>query len=121
MGIFSHLFTLLMASHTSNHTYSLLKKYDSSNFFDQFIFIAANDPGQGYVNWPDRDTALNRGLAGVSTDGRVILQADSTNNAQGPGRDGIWVQSQDTFNAGTLVVVDLQSMPGNVCGAWTKL
>ncbi|QDS72463.1 hypothetical protein FKW77_009785 [Venturia effusa] len=126
MTIFSRLFTLLSALPTSsppkysNHTYSLQYTYNSTNFFDKFEFLNLPDPQEGLVTYANVTTAKEMGLAGVS-DGRVFLRADmARNNAEGK-RDSVWVQGREAFDAGSLFVVDMQSMPANACGAWSRL
>lgn len=129
MTIFSGIYTLLAALPLNplynNHTYSLQYTYDSTNFFDKFDFLNLPDPNlpslsNGSVKYVNASVAKDMGLAGIS-DGRIFLRADLPHNNAENKRDSIWVQGRERFDAGTLFVVDMQSMPGNVCGAWSKL
>ncbi|KAE9987760.1 hypothetical protein EG328_001574 [Venturia inaequalis] len=127
MTIFSRLFTLFAAlpttkgpPPTSNHTYTLQHIYNSTNFFDKFEFLNLPDPATGLATYVNVSTAQDLGLAGI-TDGHIFLKADMPHNNPEGKRDSIWVQGREGFDAGTLFVIDMQSMPGNVCGAWSKL
>lgn len=127
MTICSRIFSLLAAlprtngpPHSSNHTYSLQYTYDSTIFFDRFEFLNLPDPFGGQVTYVNVSTAKDLGLAGVS-DGRIFLKANLPQNNAENKRDSIWVQGREAFDVGSLFVIDMQSMPGNVCGAWSRL
>ena len=78
-----------------------------------------DDPTHGYVNFVDHDTALSRNLYKV-VNGKVLLGVDDSNVASGRGRDSVRLTSNAAYTHG-LVILDLDHMPGSVCGSWPAL
>ncbi|PLB41424.1 glycoside hydrolase family 16 protein [Aspergillus candidus] len=96
--------------------YVLQDDYGTSNaFFDQFTFFTDTDPTHGFVKYIDRGAAQNAGL--VSADGgSVYMGVDFKNQASG-GRQSVRISSNKSYNHG-LFILDLQHMPGGICGTW---
>jgi hypothetical protein len=109
-----------LAAVVASQAYTLRKQYDAGNFFSEFTFNTVNDPNGGYGNFVDRSTATTQGLASVNN-GQIVLRVDSNNIATGRGRNTVWLESNDTFDPGTLVVADFAHMPASACGAWPSL
>jgi len=112
------LFIALLASAAaqSNCSYSGEQKWTGWNFFDQFDFWTSGDPTHGHVQFQDRGSAQNAGLISVNQQGKVYMGVDYKNN-QPEGRHAVRLQSKVQFTTG-LVILDLDHMPGSVCGSW---
>jgi len=91
------------------------KKWSGNNFYDQFDFWTSGDPTHGHVQFKDRATAQKSGLISVQGD-KVYMGVDHTNKAPN-GRPAIRLQSKQSFTEG-LLIIDLDHMPGSVCGSW---
>ncbi|KAJ5106257.1 hypothetical protein N7456_002932 [Penicillium angulare] len=108
LGLFAQL---------STAAYTLLDDYGTdSTFFDKFSFYTDDDPTEGYVTYVDQSTATTDGLISASN-GAVYIGVDNTNVASGSGRSSVRLTSTATYNEG-LVILDLEHMPGSVCGSW---
>jgi hypothetical protein len=71
------------------------------------------------VSYVDRSTASSGGL--ISTSGNsVYIGVDTKNTASSPGRQSVRLESTNTYTHG-LVILDLEHMPGSVCGTWPAL
>ena len=79
----------------------------------------STDPTSGYVSYVDKSTASTNGLISTSG-GSVYIGVDHTNTASSPGRQSVRLTSTSTYNHG-LVILDLEHMPGSVCGTWPAL
>jgi len=90
-------------------------KMAGNNFYDQFDFFTGSDPTHGFVKFVDRNTAQNTGLISVNGD-KVYMGVDHTNQQWG-GRPAVRLSSKASFTTG-LVIIDLDHMPGSVCGSW---
>ena len=56
----------------------------------------------------------------VNTDNnQVYIGADYTTS--GAPRRSVRLKSNDDYGVGTLIVVDIQHMPGGICGTWPAL
>jgi hypothetical protein len=71
------------------------------------------------VNYVDRSTASRSGLIKASGDS-VYIGVDSTNIASSPGRQSVRLSSTKRYTH-ALVILDLEHMPGSVCGTWPAL
>ncbi|KAG9619415.1 endo-1,3(4)-beta-glucanase, partial [Aureobasidium melanogenum] len=110
------LFTLFSFVNLSIAGYVLQDDYNSAAFFDMFDFFTDSDPTHGFVQYIDESSAWNTGLISNSND-KVYIGVDHT-NVQPNGRPSIRLTSKNAYNSGTLVILDLEHMPGNACGAW---
>ncbi|KAJ5247762.1 Endo-1-3(4)-beta-glucanase [Penicillium chermesinum] len=98
-------------------TYTLQDDYGTNQtFFSKFDFFTSPDPTHGYVEYVDRATAQSAGLISASS-GSVYLGVDTSNVASSPGRQSVRLTSKKAYNHG-LVILDLEHMPGSVCGSW---
>ncbi|QRV90995.1 glycoside hydrolase family 16 protein [Ceratobasidium sp. AG-Ba] len=92
-------------------------QYQGKSFFDGFDFYTDRDPTNGQVQYVDRDTAFNEGLAYVTSDGKAVMKVDNTTwLTAGQNRKSVRIQSQKRFNGG-LFILDLQRSPHG-CGTW---
>nr|OQO27559.1 hypothetical protein B0A51_04472 [Rachicladosporium sp. CCFEE 5018] len=85
-------------------------------FFDQFSFFTAGDPTHGFVDYVDQSSASDGGLINV-TSSSVYMGVDYTNVATSAGRQSVRITSNKSYNSG-LVILDLEHMPGGICGTW---
>ncbi|OQN95825.1 hypothetical protein B0A48_18110 [Cryoendolithus antarcticus] len=85
-------------------------------FFDQFSFFTAGDPTHGFVDYIDQSSASDGGLINV-TSSSVYMGVDYTNVATSAGRQSVRITSNKSYNSG-LVILDLEHMPGGICGTW---
>ena len=97
--------TVGVSNHPRNHSYSHTCQED--------------DPTHGYVNYVDQNTAQSSSLYQVQN-GQVLLGVDSTNVASGRGRNSVRLTSNAAYTHG-LVVLDIDHMPGSICGSWPAL
>ncbi|KAI4740816.1 endo-1,3(4)-beta-glucanase [Aureobasidium sp. EXF-12298] len=116
MPLIPFLFTLFSFVNLSIAGYALQDDYNSAAFFDMFDFFTEADPTHGFVQYIDQGSAWNSGLIGNSN-GKVYIGVDHT-NVQPNGRPSIRLTSKKAYNSGSLVILDLDHMPGNACGAW---
>ncbi|KAH0349854.1 endo-1,3(4)-beta-glucanase, partial [Aureobasidium melanogenum] len=116
MPLIPFLFTLFSFVNLSIAGYVLQDDYNSAAFFDMFDFFTYSDPTHGFVQYIDESSAWNTGLISNSND-KVYIGVDHT-NVQPNGRPSIRLTSKNAYNSGTLVILDLEHMPGNACGAW---
>ncbi|KAH0282616.1 endo-1,3(4)-beta-glucanase, partial [Aureobasidium sp. EXF-3399] len=116
MPLIRFLFTLISFVNLSIAGYVLQDDYNSAAFFDMFDFFTEPDPTHGFVQYIDQGSAWNSGLIG-NANGKVYIGVDHT-NVQPNGRPSIRLTSKAAYNSGSLVILDLDHMPGNACGAW---
>ncbi|KAL5498488.1 hypothetical protein ACEPAH_1841 [Sanghuangporus vaninii] len=100
--------------------YELVREYAGSTFFDRWDFYGFWDNlTLGDVNWLDRPTAFSSGLAYVDPhSGNAIIRVDnSTNVPWNDKRDSVRITSSDSYNVGSLWVLDLVHLPFG-CSVW---
>ena len=71
------------------------------------------------MSYVDKSTASSSGFISASG-GTVYIGVDHTNTVSGSGRQSVRLASTNTYNHG-LVILDLEHMPGSVCGTWPAL
>lgn len=71
------------------------------------------------MDYVDRSTASQSGLIKASG-GSVYIGVDSSNIARSPGRQSVRLSSTKSYTHG-LVILDLEHMPGSICGTWPAL
>ncbi|KAF2169634.1 glycoside hydrolase family 16 protein [Zasmidium cellare ATCC 36951] len=108
----------------SNTTYKLIADYSGANFFDHFTFFTDADPTNGHVKYQSRDFAASNNLIGhvfnaTSNATSAYIGVDHTNKAP-TGRNSVRLISKDTFNAGSLAVIDTNHIPV-ADGAWPAI
>jgi hypothetical protein len=70
------------------------------------------------VSYLDRSSASSGGL--IKSGNSVYVGVDTVNTASSPGRSSVRLESTNTYTHG-LVILDLNHMPGSVCGTWPAL
>lgn len=113
--MFVFLSALLFVSSVSAG-WALEDDYSTSNFFGMFSFWNSDDPTHGFVDYVDQSTAQSSGLISTSSNG-VYIGVDYQNEAPN-GRPSVRLTSNKAYNSGSLVILDLQHMPGGICGTW---
>lgn len=99
-------------------TYKLVDDYNKDTFLDMFTFFTSADPTHGLVDFVSKDEAMDSGLAFVQDDGTVVLAVDDTTQLKpGQNRKSIHINSKNSYNAGTLFLADIYSMPHG-CATW---
>ena len=96
--------------------YVLEDDYFSGNFFDQFSFWDTTDPTDGFVAYQNQAAAQNQSLV-ESSSGNVKLKVDSTSVTPN-GRPSVRLTSNKSYQYGHLVILDIDHMPGGICGTW---
>lgn len=110
----------LVARVASASQYHLDHFYDANNFFDEFKFFSGEDPTHGYVDYLDKQTALDMGLASQSVEDGIRIAADSTEVNPSNGRKSVRLESNRMFTKG-LFISDIKHMPSSTCGSWPAL
>ncbi|GKZ31215.1 hypothetical protein AbraIFM66950_011470 [Aspergillus brasiliensis] len=108
------LSALGLTAQLSSAAYTLQDDYSGSGFFDGFSFFTGTDPTNGFVDYVDESTAQDNGY--ISAGDSVYMGVDHTNVASN-GRQSVRISSDATYNHG-LFILDLEHMPGGVCGTW---
>lgn len=110
----------------ATQSYAVTEVYNATNFFDKFgHFVSVLgkttldvDPTSGYVQYLDRDDAIQSGL--MSIDGDEVYvgpETSQTYNPYGYGRKSVRLESLSTYNHG-LFIADFTHLPTPTCGAW---
>ncbi|GKZ70348.1 hypothetical protein AnigIFM50267_005986 [Aspergillus niger] len=110
------LSALGLTAQLSSAAYTLQDDYSGSGFFDGFSFFTDTDPTNGFVDYVDEATAQSNGYISTSGDS-VYMGVDHTNVAGSSGRQSVRISSDATYNHG-LFILDLEHMPGGICGTW---
>ncbi|KIM86174.1 glycoside hydrolase family 16 protein [Piloderma croceum F 1598] len=91
--------------------------YEGQSFFDRWSFFNLADPTHGTVEFVDRQTAFNSGLAYVTDDNIVVMKGDNTTwLPEGGVRPSVRITSNTSYNTG-LFILDLNHAPWG-CGVW---
>jgi hypothetical protein len=112
-----HALTYLVPS--AHAAYTLQDDYSPNNFFNMFDFFTGPDPTNGYVDYLSETQAQVLGLVNTNNN-QVYMGVDHSTIAQAPGRSSVRVSSKASYNHG-LIILDLEHMPGGVCGTWPAL
>ena len=96
--------------------YVLQDDYMTGGFFGKFTFWNTSDTTPDtsvqYVSFEEAQDMLMI----VNNPDNIQLRVDSVNIAP-QGRSSIRITSNDVYQSG-LVIVDIEHMPGGVCGTW---
>lgn len=84
-----------------------------------FDFFTGADPTNGYVEYLDETDAQGLGLVNTSNN-QIYMGVDHSTIAQAPGRSSVRIASTAKYNHG-LIILDLEHMPGGICGTWPAL
>lgn len=95
--------------------YTLVADYSESSFFDGFVTFTGADPTHGKVNYTDMAFAANQGYLAYNYHEqdnmtRARIGVDNVEQAAS-GRNSVRLTSRKTFNAGTLLVADINHIP----------
>lgn len=96
---------------SSRAQYILAKDFFAADFFDSFDFWNNDDPTHGFVRYEGRDDSLI-----TSSTGNAQMRV-STESYTPLGRPSIRITSKQAYERG-LVILDLEHMPGGICGTW---
>lgn len=96
--------------------YTLVEDYLSGDFYSKFDFFTGADPTDGFVDYLTESAAKSGGL--INTAKAAVFGVDSTTMNPSGGRGSVRISSKATYNAGSLVILDLEHMPAGVCGTW---
>ncbi|KAF5863751.1 hypothetical protein ETB97_009386 [Aspergillus alliaceus] len=103
----------------SGSRYQLIEAWQGQKFLDHFKFFTGSDPTNGFVTYANQSYAESSGLIQVTESGSFYMGVDykTTLSANGPGRDSVRIESKEYYDEG-LYIIDLEHMPGSVCGTW---
>ncbi|KAK4550101.1 hypothetical protein LTR36_003068 [Oleoguttula mirabilis] len=110
------LSSLALMSTTGWAQYVLEDDYlADGNFFDLFSFWDTTDPTEGFVAYQNQSQATDAKLISSSTT-NIQMKVDSSNVTPN-GRPSVRITSNKSYDSG-LVIVDIDHMPGGICGTW---
>ncbi|KAI0079374.1 hypothetical protein K474DRAFT_649827 [Panus rudis PR-1116 ss-1] len=99
-------------------TYKLVDDYNKDTFFDMFDFFTESDPTHGRVTFLGKDDAKKANLTYVQDDGTIVMAVDDyTTLSPGQNRNSIHINSKKKYDAGSLIIADMWSMPHG-CSTW---
>lgn len=89
--------------------------------FFQKLGYPAGDPTSGFVNYVSREEGIKSGLIAYRGNQLYVgVDYNTTLSPKGPGRKSVRLESKTAFDSG-LMLIDIQHMPGNMCGTWPAL
>ena len=100
--------------------YTLTDNLSYGNFFSVFDFFSGPDPTKGFVQYQNRDDAINQGLVGYLEDTKSIYIGVDHTTQDPAGRASVRLESKKSWNKG-LLVADIRHMPASVCGTWLAM
>lgn len=102
-----------------SQTYQLAESWQGESFIKDWNFFDAADPTNGYVTYVNQSRAEHSGLVKVTPSGSFYMGVDYQNtlNPNGPGRESVRIETKKYYTEG-LYVIDIQHMPGSICGTW---
>ena len=107
---FSTLATLAFGT-TGWAAYTLQDDYFAGgDFFQEFSFWDGSDPTHGFVQYARHDNLLE------SSPNNAKMWVSNATDAPN-GRESIRITSNKSYQSG-LVILDVEHMPGSVCGTW---
>ncbi|KXT07626.1 hypothetical protein AC578_10124 [Pseudocercospora eumusae] len=89
--------------------------FSGGSFFDKFDFFADDDPTHGFVTYKNYDACIDEDLI-RNTSTNIVMKVDDTNVTPN-GRPSVRISSKNSYNT-ALIVLDLDHMPGSICGLW---
>ncbi|RDW78926.1 putative GPI anchored endo-1,3(4)-beta-glucanase [Aspergillus mulundensis] len=100
-------------------TYKLQESWEGEKILNHFNFFDGADPTNGFVTYVNQSYAETAGLVKTTDSGSLYLGVDyeTVLTADGPGRESVRIESNEYYDQG-LYVVDIQHMPGSICGTW---
>ncbi|TDL22547.1 hypothetical protein BD410DRAFT_814887 [Rickenella mellea] len=101
--------------------FTLTQNYQGQSFFDAWTFLSGVDGNSSSnVLYQTREQALQKGLVSVNAAGHAIIKMDNiTDGTKNPtfGRSSVYILSNATVSAGSLVIMDATAMPFG-CSVW---
>ncbi|OJZ91577.1 glycoside hydrolase family 16 protein [Aspergillus luchuensis CBS 106.47] len=99
--------------------YQLVETWKGEDFLTAFDFYTGADPTNGFVTYANQSYAESKGLVKVNSNGSFYMGVDHTTklSTNGPGRESVRIGSNKYYDEG-LFIIDLEHMPGSVCGTW---
>ncbi|TDL22535.1 hypothetical protein BD410DRAFT_207136 [Rickenella mellea] len=101
--------------------FTVAQNYQGSSFFDAWTFQNGPDRNSSSnVLYQTREQALQEGLVSVNAAGHAIIKMDNTTDGtKDPnfGRPSVFMLSNATVSAGSLVIMDAITMPFG-CSVW---
>ncbi|KAL4978285.1 endo-1,3(4)-beta-glucanase xgeA [Aspergillus desertorum] len=100
-------------------SYKLQESWEGEKILNYFHFFDGADPTNGFVTYVNQSYAESAGLVKTTDSGSLYLGVDyeTVLTADGPGRESVRIESNEYYDQG-LYVVDIQHMPGSICGTW---
>ncbi|TFY62543.1 hypothetical protein EVJ58_g3801 [Rhodofomes roseus] len=100
-------------------SYSLVKEYSGSNFFDSWVFYDNYDnTTNGDVEYVSQTNATESKLAYVDSNGAAIIKVDNTSFVPWDDkRDSVRITTSDFFESGSVIIFDASHMPYG-CSIW---
>lgn len=98
-------------------TYHLTEDLSYTNFFSAFDFFSGPDPTQGFVQYQNATSAIQKNLIGYLVDTQSVFLGVDHTSKDPAGRSSVRLESKKGWNAG-LLVADIRHMPASTCGTW---
>ncbi|KAL4754391.1 endo-1,3(4)-beta-glucanase xgeA [Aspergillus terricola var. indicus] len=100
-------------------SYKLQESWEGEKILNHFHFFDNADPTNGFVTYVNQSYAESAGLVKTTDSGSLYLGVDyeTVLTVDGPGRESVRIESNEYYDQG-LYVVDIQHMPGSICGTW---
>ncbi|GAA6002533.1 hypothetical protein JCM10207_001166 [Rhodosporidiobolus poonsookiae] len=99
------------SSSSSNYTLAQSSHGGSDSFFNDWEFFSQADPTHGAVEYVTSDVAWKNGLVS-SEKNKTVLRVDSWSElGYGENRQSVRITSKEKVSFGSIVVVDVESMP----------
>ncbi|EME79233.1 glycoside hydrolase family 16 protein, partial [Pseudocercospora fijiensis CIRAD86] len=89
--------------------------FSGGTFFEKFDFFSDPDPTHGFVSYKNYDACIEQDLIRNSSS-NIVMKVDDTNVTPN-GRPSVRISSKNSYNT-ALIVLDLDHMPGSICGLW---
>ncbi|KAL1645871.1 nicotinate-nucleotide diphosphorylase (carboxylating) [Didymella pomorum] len=98
-------------------TYHLAEDLSYTKFFSAFNFFSGPDPTQGFVQYQNATSAIQKNLIGYFTDTQSVFLGVDHTSKDPAGRSSVRLESKKGWNSG-LLVADIRHMPASTCGSW---
>ncbi|KAF3049227.1 hypothetical protein E8E11_006869 [Didymella keratinophila] len=98
-------------------TYHLTEDLSYTNFFSAFNFFSGPDPTQGFVQYQNATSAIQKNLIGYFADTQSVFLGVEHSSKDPAGRPSVRLESKKGWNSG-LLVADIRHMPASTCGSW---
>ena len=88
--------------------------FAGGDFFDKFTFWNTSDPTHGFVEYQSYSGAKDWLIHSGPDNARIMIDSESITEG---GRPSVRITSRTSYQFG-LIVVDIDHMPGGICGTW---